>query len=526
LEQLGYACLIERHGLPALPLPVTSVVNEAIPGRRSSERGGKRYEEFSPSYRPADTAFGHLRFALRYEGLNLHVLKLLFDRIGGEEVRTALLEKKTSAVARRLGFLFEWLTNQTLDIPAGLSGRSNYVAVVDEKLQFGLNSPKPLRNEKFRVIDNLPGTPTFCPLVRRTQHLQTMTGKGLAELATRKLAGYDKQLLLRAASFLYLKETHSSFEVEREKPSASRARRFADLLQESESDSDLSMERFVELQNAIVESRFQETSWRQTQNWLGEDHGYRKKVEFVPPRPEDVPALMEGLITLSGRLREAHSTMKGAPAGSSVQAIDPVVAATSISFGFVFIHPFLDGNGRLHRYLIHEQLSTHGFTPKGFILPVSAVILATLDRYKAALTAFSAPVMRLTSYDPTLPGDIATGNEQVYFRYFDATEQASFLYDALERTIETDLDQEISFLIGFDRAREALNSSADWPGQSRDLFINLVRENQGRLSQTKRKSQFPHLEDAEIAEFETIVRRAFDLSIAKDDILIDQSQPP
>lgn len=515
---LGYARLIQVHKVPALPLPVTCVINESIPARRIQERGGQTFGEFAPSYRPADTLVGHLRFALRYEGLNLQVLKLLFDRLGGEEIRAALIEQPESAVARRLAFLCEWLTRQDLDIPEGHSGRRQYVAVLDEKLQFGMQRRKPVRNEKFRVIDNLPGTPAFCPLVRRTAYLQRMSQKGLAQLAAAKLAGYDRQLLLRAAGHLYLKETQSSFEVERETPSTSRAQRFADLLQESEAGHELTMERLVDLQNAVVDHRFQEASWRQTQNWLGQDLGYRKKVAFVPPRPEDVHSLMDGLMAMSHRLRDAHLEMKQAAANDSL-AIDPVVAAASISFGFVFIHPFLDGNGRIHRYLIHEQLSNYGFTPKGFILPVSAVIVGNLDRYEAALTAFSSAIMQRTNFDAGVPGAVATGNDPLYFRYFDATEQASFLYDALERTIEKDLDQEISFLIGFDRAREALNSIADWPGQSRDLFINLVRQNKGRLSETKRKSQFPHLEDAEITRFEGIVERAFDLKIPKTEIV-------
>ncbi|MFT3905540.1 MAG: Fic family protein [Steroidobacteraceae bacterium] len=510
MNLLGYAHLIQRHGLPAMPLPVTCILSEAIPNRRLVEKGGGRFEEFGPSYRPADTTFGHLRFALRYEGLNLQVLKLLFDRIGGTEIHSTLLTQPGSGAARRLGFLYEWLTGKSLGIPERHFGRRNYIAVLDEKLQFGFQPPSPLRNEKYRVLDNLPGTPAFCPLVRRTDYLQTMSQKGLAAEAARKLTGYDKQLLMRAANYLYLKETHSSFEVEREKPTASRAQRFANLLQGAEGGHALTMDHFVELQNAVVEPRFQEASWRQTQNWLGYDYGYRKRIEFVPPRPEDVHALMEGLIAMSKRLR---GTPRAQP------AMDAVVVAASISFGFVFIHPFLDGNGRLHRYLIHEQLSSCGFTPKGFILPVSAVILASLDRYRDALAAFAQPVMQRTSYDPAIPTAPATGNDAVYYRYFDASDQTTFLYYALERTIEKDLDEEISFLLGFDRARDALNGIADWPGQSRDLFINLVRGNDGHLPETRRKSRFPLLTTDEIARYETIVQRAFDLGIDKEDIV-------
>ena len=145
----------------------------------------------------------------------------------------------------------------------------------------------------------------------------------------------------------------------------------------------------------------------------------------------------------------------------------------------MFVHPFIDGNGRLHRYLIHEELSSAEFTPKGLILPVSAVILANLDRYRETLESFSRPLRDRTSYDPDVRHSPATGNDAVYVRYFNATDQASFLYFALERTIEHDLDEEISFLMGFDRARTALNSMADWPAHSLEVFIRVVRQNGG-----------------------------------------------
>jgi hypothetical protein len=324
-----------------------------------------------------------------------------------------------------------------------------------------------------------------------------MVSKELKQRTLERLAKYPADLLRRAAAFLYLKETHSSFEVEREKPSPDRARRFADLLREAEIGEPLSEQRLVELQNAVVDSRFAESSYRQQQNWIGDDLGYRKRIVFVPPRPEDVRPLMDGIVALSERVRR------------SPESIEPVVAAAAISFGFVFVHPFMDGNGRLHRYLIHETLSTTGFTPKGIVLPVSAVILANMERYVSTLEAFSKQLRDRTAFNPDVPNAPATGNDAVHFRYFDATDQASFLFYALERTVEHDLDEEISFLLGFDRAREALNKLIDWPAHSLDLFIRVVHQNNNRLSKTKRQSHFDWMRDDEVARFEEIVARSF-----------------
>jgi hypothetical protein len=493
IESIGYARLIQIYHLPARQPASSAVIDSAVHGRHTTNTDDFELMRFESRYRPAPTLVGDLQFALRYEGINLEVLALLFASAGQEELEAWLAAKPESHFARRMGYLYEWLTGK--ELAAAAPPKAAYVPILDEKLQFGLAGGA--RNAKFRVIDNLPGNPKVCPLVRKTALLQAMGQKDLKRRTQETLAKYDPDLLRRAAAFLYLKETHSSFEVEREKPSSDRAQRFADLLRQGESGTPLSEDRFVELQNAVVDARFHEHSYRRKQNWIGQDRGYRKKVDFVPARPEDVPELMNGLVAFSETLR------------AKPESTDPVVAAASLAFGFVFIHPFMDGNGRLHRYLIHEVLSSSGFTPKGIVLPVSAVILANLDKYVHVLERMSRPLQARTTYNPDVPEAPATGNDALYFRFFDATEQASFLYWALERTVEHDLEEEIAFLLGFDGARARLSGLLDWPAHSLDLFIRLVHQNGGTLSKTKRQSFFNWLTDDEARRFEALVVEAF-----------------
>lgn len=497
---LGYSYLIDRFELPARPLSLLAQLDRAIKAREDRRVGNRTVMAFERNYEPEDTLVGHLQFALRYEGVNLEVLALLFAKTGRHELDAWLASSPNSAYARRAGFLYEWLTGTRLNpnVPA----KTGYVSVLDGKQQFAGDARE--RDGRFNVVNNLPGTPAFCPLVRRTEYLREMEQKDLRREIERTVGRYDPGLLRRAAAFLYLKETQSSFELEREKPSPTRAKRFADMLAQADTDRPLTERRLADLQNAVVDPRFHEFTWRREQNWIGKDLGYRKQVDFVPPRPEDVPELMRGLLALASGFRNDARTDR-----RTSESLNPVILATVIAFGFVFIHPFMDGNGRIHRYLIHDVLANAGFTPHGLILPVSAVILANLDEYVETLEEFSKPLMARTEWNPETPNISATGNDTVYFRYFDATAQAEFLYNALERTVQHDLPQEIEFLIGFDSARTALNAMLDWPGKTLDLFIRVVHQGGFLLSKSKRDRHFDWMTDAEVADAEAVVAEAF-----------------
>ena len=102
---------------------------------------------------------------------------------------------------------------------------------------------------------------------------------------------------------------------------------------------------------------------------------------------EDLPSLLEGVIAFK------HGAITG--------RLDPVVAAAAVAFGFVYIHPFEDGNGRLHRWLIHHVLARAGFNPPGLVFPVSAAILRQVAEYRRVLGCYSRPLLNLIEWRPT-----------------------------------------------------------------------------------------------------------------------------
>ena len=97
-------------------------------------------------------------------------------------------------------------------------------------------------------------------------------------------------------SYLYTKESKSSFEIEHIKPTATRTERFVSLLQSAEKEDFFRKTALIELQNQIVDERFRDHDYRATQNYVGESVSWQnERVHFVSPKPEDLATLMEGM---------------------------------------------------------------------------------------------------------------------------------------------------------------------------------------------------------------------------------------
>ena len=188
---------------------------------------------------------------------------------------------------------------------------------------------------------------------------------------------------------------------------------------------------------------------------------------------------------------------------SAAPHLDPVLAAATLAFGFVYIHPFADGNGRLHRYLIHHVLAERGFNPPGLVFPVSAVILDRIDDYRRTLESYSARLLPMIEWEPTPDGNVRVLNETAdFYRFFDATPHAEFLYECVERTIDVDLPAETRFLKAYDAFRREVAHIVDMPDRTADLLFRFLHQNSGTLSKRGREQEFAQLTSSEVSQIE------------------------
>ena len=283
-------------------------------------------------------------------------------------------------------------------------------------------------------------------------------------------------------------------------PGASRIERFVTLLQRAREEDYCTKAHLVALQNRIVDERFREEDYRHTQNYVGETAVWRReRIHYVCPRPEDVATLMRGLVGTHQRMKHGD--------------VPPVIHAAGIAYGFVFLHPFEDGNGRIHRFLVHNILAQRGFTPEQLMFPVSASMLRNPSDYDASLEAFSRPLMEHVEFTLDDEGRLTVLNDtELWYRFIDMTPQAEALYGFIEQTIDVELPGELDFLMKYDRSKQAMQDIIDMPDRKIDLFIRFCLQNNGRLSQRKRTAHFDMLSDDEIAELERVVRSAYEFS--------------
>ena len=105
--------------------------------------------------------------------------------------------------------------------------------------------------------------------------------------------------------------------------------------------------------------------WRDRQGWIGGVNP--NSATYVPPPPAEVPALVQDLCVFLAR-EDIPALCQAAVAHAQLETI----------------HPFIDGNGRVGRCLIHAVLRRRGLTPR-YVPPISLILAARRDHYFAGL---------------------------------------------------------------------------------------------------------------------------------------------
>lgn len=488
----GYALLIKvlENSGTNIPLPDRLAITTEKHQRYNTDQ----WQVFTIRHKPKDDLISHLAFALKYEGVDLYLLKKFFQYSGKEPILNRIKKEPTSQYTRRVWFLYEWLMSETLEVPDLKTG--TYVEIANPKLQFTCSS---VNSTRHRVKNNLPGTPEFCPMVRKTDKIESFIAKGLSDSIEKGLDGRDKSLIRRTTAFLLLKDSKASFAIEGENPPSLRARNWGKAIGQA-GKKQLTLEELERLQDIVIGAKkLKNMGLRTQEGFIGEHDSetFSPLPDHISAKSKDLPSLMKGLLDTNNLLQES--------------GYEPILIAATIAFGFVFIHPFSDGNGRLHRYIIHHILIRMGYTKRGMIFPVSAAILNRIDQYQSVLESYSSQRLDLIEWEPTADYNVKILNDTIdLYRYYDLTNQVEFLFDCVEETIEQIIPAELDYLEKYDRMTNYINSILSLPDTKVDLLIKLLNQNKGKLSKDKRQNEFDEITDEAVSSIEKNFQSIFD----------------
>jgi len=468
-----------------------------------------------------------LVFALKRDGVDLLALDRIFQKLDPTELAAELRKSPTSKYLRRLWMFYERLTGNRLEIDDLKTG--NYVDALEPELYVVRDNGPNLR--RYRVRWNLLGVPGWCPVVRWTDELRRWHAAELHVAARESVAQVPVDVLARAVRWLIARDTKASFEIERARPTA-RAQKFVDTLLTGPHRQDYFWreEQFVEVQANLLDGRFTDEGWRQGDvciSDLANLSGAAEVVHHVGAKADDLRTLMGsfGDAWTRHHLVQLDRPLPGAVAlgdeayafrASSPDRFLDLAMAACLSFGFVFIHPFSDGNGRIHRLLLSHVLRMTRHSPDEVPLPIAASIAADPRGYDDALEDFSKRTLPYIDYDFDSKNELRVLSETCHlYQYPDLTKQTEAICGWYDQSVREGIAGEVDTLRRFDAAVEGMRSVVDMPDRLERLFLQICYHNGKRglgyrLGKRKREHQFSKLNDDEIRRLEEAVADAFE----------------
>ncbi|UZD64058.1 Fic family protein [Marinobacter sp. AN1] len=466
MQYVGYAHLIQHRGIAALKPPVSAEVRPvarietvdnvlAVPARLAPH---------------PDDRMGHVLFAVKHEGINLQVLAQVLPTIPEPQLREAFDASPNSQYLRKVCYLWEQFTGETVHRKVARIQQS-YVPLFDPKRYV---TGRSVNNSRWRVRFNGLGSLRYCATVRRTASLERLLDENALEASAAFLEALPTDIRHRTLAWAYWQEANDSYAIEQESPAQRKVLRFVQELKNTSQNVPLSEQQLVTLQNAVLEpTHAPETSFRTQQNYLSDGVPGPLGVTYVPPTPE-----------LCSELMTEWSTLTHVPPGQ----VHPLVLASVVSLGFAFIHPFMDGNGRLSRYLFHHVLRQQRVLQGDQILPISIVLRRNQADYLRALQAYSRPLRSYWRVRVPADGQPTfefTGHPSLY-RYWDATDSVILMAKAVRRVLDDHLKGEVVFLNRYNEIYREVDRSFDVPHVDLSKLVTFCLNHQGRIPKHRR----------------------------------------
>jgi len=96
-----------------------------------------------------------------------------------------------------------------------------------------------------------------------------------------------------------------------------------------------------------------------------------------------------------------------------------------------------------------------------------------------------------------------------FYRYFDATKMAEFLYSCVQQTIDEIIPEEVDYLRKYDEFKFRIEQSWEMPDKMIALLSRFLEQGEGKLSKRAREKDFQILTDDEIKQIEFVYSEIF-----------------
>jgi hypothetical protein len=472
----GYRFCLRQLGLTPWPLSCESQASCQATGR---DGGPRVYPQLAVPGEGDSAIPAHLEFALRREGVDLAAMAAVCAAMDPLLLAAWISERPSSKYARRIGFLYEWLTGTELPVDVTRVAGS-YEPVLDPQVYFTGPASTVAR---WHVRDNLPGTAEWCPTV----HRESVPGGPVGTLdVAAQIAGarahLPREIWTQAVAVAALAEVQASYSLAGERVSPAQESAVVRLLRtagEVPVAGRLEPTRLIQLQGALFRGAAHHAAYglRREERFLGSpgSTGFQR-VEYPFPPPRALESLLRGLAASAERLHEAQAP--------------PTVLSAVAAFGFGFVHPLLAGNGRVHRYLVNAALAAGGVLKGGSVIPVSEVMLVRREEYEEAQRAYWAPLRASAEALAGVPLVLEPGQDFSFpgyervaalYRFPVLTAQVLYLEGALRHGIDPGLRGEAHRLQAQAEERSRLAASLGVPLARLDFLMRVIRRQGGAL---------------------------------------------